>query len=467
MGNQGSINLPTDDHIMKMIMDAPAKIDLIKKDATEKLKKNMENGFNPSYLDDQGNTLLTLACLSGSETQANMFINMLKSEDLRVGHVNGMGATALELALIGKMNKTCVLLIDKYGEECNFDHVAPNGCTAFSLALQLSNLDIANKLHKEYKCKYNKASSDGSTPLYYACKFKDPQLSIEITEKLGNEFKPDVVCKTHNESLLAVACRGKKKKVINKLLEYDNCFPGMKSNKNDTPLLWLCYHNMPDEAIKLLNKFGTKCNIDVVDHDSDGHTSLMYACKFNMVEVVKKLLELGCNTSYASPRYGVTAFEISCIEGNDTTDILLEHGDLNLDHVNENGLDALLHCFAQKKYKTAKKLINKQDTVKKERLDYYTAATSIILKDDEEELALMVVEKYLTPEYALSLLNICSRQHKKVINKILNKVAVYTTEKMVELEVIERKDKNYQNLINAYKKTIGLNVATPDMSIDI
>lgn len=112
--------------------------------------KSVVNSF-----DDNGSSMLILACYRGNQDVATFLIN--NQADLNYVSKNGT-------ALMACVMKNQFQLVDQlFDKSVNLDLTDGNGITALMLAVQFKNVEMVKKLvkagaNKEIKCKQNKTA---------------------------------------------------------------------------------------------------------------------------------------------------------------------------------------------------------------------------------------------------------------------------------------------------------------------
>jgi ankyrin repeat protein len=130
--------------------------DLARKGSLSEIKLLFEKDKSiVNAIDDNGSSMLILACYRGNQEVANFLIN--NKADLNYISKNGT-------ALMACVMKNEFQLVDELiKKSVNLDLTDANGITALMLAVQFKNVEMVKKLvkagaSKEIKCKQNKTA---------------------------------------------------------------------------------------------------------------------------------------------------------------------------------------------------------------------------------------------------------------------------------------------------------------------
>ena len=244
---------------------------------------------DPEIRDEQGNTLLHIACQKGSDVNC-------QAKDV---------STPLHYA-------------------CYFTY-------------QGESLDIAKYLITEQQCDVNVQNKDGDSPLHIACYFK----AFDIIEFLLQQRCDTTVRNKKGQSpqtlslnedgdlLLHIACQWRDVDIVRYLLCEQHCEVNVRNANGDTPLHIACYQKSL-EIIKFLlrqrcdtrirNKRGQSPQTILFNEDSD--LLLHIACRWGDVDIVRYLVcEQQCDVN-AQNEDGDSPLLIACCNNFKVLDII-------------------------------------------------------------------------------------------------------------------------------------------------
>ena len=140
------------------------------------------------------------------------------------------------------------------------------------------------------------------------------------------------------------------------------------------------------------------------DHDREGHTVLMKACKFGDLDLATKILEDGANINAKETRYGYSAIHYAIGSKNiELVKLLIRKGaDLSSEdrHNRSNGFDKLL-------------------------LHYLVIANSSNVKDEEKEEWFLLLNETLKA--------IPESDKNKILNSLMSQACAFANKKVVEM----------------------------------
>lgn len=335
---------------------------------TEVVERMLEMNVNYNTVASYGNTGLILACENQHEEIALKLLNL---PDIDINKINHDGYNAFYYACENDM----ISIIEKMLEiGVDYNQIFPNKKNALNMMCKNKNATIALKLlsmpnidlnlvdqrgtsalihcylrensfdlnwHKMNEVvdkmlvmgvNCNQQTVSGYTALLAACKYRGepeilklldcPNINISQTMQMYGEDEP--------HDIFYYACQNNMIQVVKKLL------PSYDITGNQKPLL-SAYNNANSEIVLLIideimkrTEIIDSDNSDNIDHDWDqidkimnqvdkgGYSLLMIACISNMIQVVDKMLSMGCDHNYVNPQTGKTALIIACENDHET-----------------------------------------------------------------------------------------------------------------------------------------------------
>jgi len=201
-----------------------------------------DNIINPSYVDDNEDTLLLLACYNKLYKVIHKLLSTYKDK-CKVEQIGSNSDTILlNLCRDGKYDLVSIL-IALCGDKCKPEYVGIDGMTALMVTTfnNKSYIPILIETFRD-KCNPIATTNENHTVFYYLCSLGYEKLALKMLNKFGNDCKPDLLTK-----------------------------------KNNSPFKYTCINNMNELALELLNKY----NINSYDKDC-----LKHAINNNMTEVI-------------------------------------------------------------------------------------------------------------------------------------------------------------------------------------
>jgi ankyrin repeat protein len=223
-----------------------------------------------------------------------------------VNNVNAFGC-----ACKSNMPKVALKLMQLGAEPITF---TSNGYSALIWACEHGMIDVARALlEPKYQkvVQINKQTVYGCTALNKACRNNMPKVALKLLQ-LGCNPNENYRYADGSTSLIW-ACRNGMGEVVHALLEtnYRNAVHvNHKNRKKCSAFGWSCKNSMPTVSLKLLRLGAMPTKLK----SYSGNTSLMWACRHNMVRVSQVLLR---------PEYREV---------------------VQIDHTNENGNSALVYA---------------------------------------------------------------------------------------------------------------------------
>lgn len=274
-----SLQINTEKPKMYNTKNPDSFLDAVVKNNSYKIRKSLQNGFNPNYI--------------------------FKKYKF---------ATALIIASeIG--NIEIVKLLLEYGADTDIQ--TENRVTALISAIANDHIEIV-KLLLEYGADTNVQDEDGWVPLMSATEIGN----IEIV-KLLLEYRADINIKTKNGgTALIIASQNGYIEVVKLLLEH-SADTNVQDENEVTPLMFAS-SNGYIEIVKLLLEY----NVDTNVQGENGVTALMFASQNGYIEIVKLLLEHNVDTNIQAEN-GATALMLASKNGHiDLVKLLSEYESL-------------------------------------------------------------------------------------------------------------------------------------------
>jgi ankyrin repeat protein len=215
--------------------------------------------------------------------------------------------------------------------------------TAISIAVEFSNLSIISLLLQNMSHEILIQDTWGNSALHKACIRNNDEL--EILKLLLNKLNFEIPIPLYY-SLVVLACKNKKTSIIqyiieyfdfdiNTLLEYKRFYSDTVFSSK-TVLMFACKYNIP-ELVSFCIVRGADVNIT----SSSGKTALFYACYTNNDEIISLLLDKGANLDILDFN-GASALSIACsTQYIKNVSLLLEHN-ANIEHIDRYGNSPLL-----------------------------------------------------------------------------------------------------------------------------
>ena len=172
---------------------------------------------------------------------------LIKQKHIKINATDEFNKTALIYSCEYEFEKIALELIGR--EDCKINIPDENGKTALIHACELKLDKIASALIGRKDCKINIRDENGKTALIHACELKLDKIALELIEKDDSK--------------------------INEIDVY-------KKNA----LMYASEYELENIALILIDK-GSNLTLQ----DEYGISTLMYACQWNMVNIVKKIKE--------------------------------------------------------------------------------------------------------------------------------------------------------------------------------
>jgi len=151
-------------------------------------------------------------------------------------------------------------------------------------------------------------TSDGGSALLFACVHDMAQLALAILNRTGgaeaeNVFVPD------GQTAFLGACKNGMKEVAMRLLHQGHALPEVINRKGESALLLACSQKkMTDVAMAMIPLLVASGHADVIGHaNSEGETALLWACYNNKEELALRLIETQHANLAQSNQLGDTA----------------------------------------------------------------------------------------------------------------------------------------------------------------
>jgi ankyrin repeat protein len=268
-----------------------------------KLLDNMDIDVNYANINKENKTALIMSCENGLSF-VDVTMKLLDQYDIFVNCKTSDGKTPFSIACEHKLSNIALKLLDNKNIDLNF--IDANGNNLFMIACENELEDVALKL-------FNKLYSFENN-INYTNMIGKTSLTIAFEHKLWNIVRMLLECKDikimfNNEfecKYLLAACYNKIEDIAMKLLEFKNVHHSFAicDNNNCTPLIFACSNKLNIIAIKILsfdinknkneneneNENQDNIIIDVNHKTKFGNTALILACKHNLCDVIEQLL---------------------------------------------------------------------------------------------------------------------------------------------------------------------------------
>lgn len=269
----------------------------------------IEKGADVNTKNKFGKTPLIVACECGNSNITELLIDKGANLDIR----DPKGQTPLIIAIEKKLNNIINLLIDG---GANLDIQNPIGETALTIAIAEKMISVAVKLI-ESNANVNIADNTNKTPLMYASEI-DLYEVAELLLKKGANIDIQAKCNYSDgpaDTALALACSYGCHKVVELLIK-NGANLNLQDNDGTTPLMWVAKRMNPkkEESYILpvisrleINKTDCDCEKSIllllVEHGADvnirdesGKMALDYALKIENIDpIVITALKGGSN----------------------------------------------------------------------------------------------------------------------------------------------------------------------------
>lgn len=268
----------------------------------------VDRGCNLSLKDDDGDSVLHMACMSGN---LDIVKYLLSRDDIDLDKRGKYGDTAVMVAALNGHRKSFDLLVSK---GCMLSLQSENGDTILHMACIGGNTSITKKLLDKSEEHINGRGQHGKTPVMVAAEKGD----IEM---------------------------------FNVLVEHD-CDLSIRDDDNNSVLHVACFAGNATLVKQIISRryFG----VDVRGYL--GRTAAMIAVAQGQREVFDVLIEEGCDLSLEDEN-GLTAVHYACIYQNvDFVDYVLSH-EFVMDHKNSNSETPLATAARFGNWEVCKNLI--------------------------------------------------------------------------------------------------------------
>ena len=241
-----------------------------------------EFDLDPLSVDDDGNTLLHMACRGGHEELARLLIT---NYNCPVDVKNEDNETPLHIACLSGHSNIVRMLVSEFKADAT--QRDDNNDTAVSKAAEGGHVETVRALITELGCSPKVTGYHGRSLLHEACWSG----SIKLAEMLIIEFSLDIFLADDNgDTPLHMACWGGHEELARLLITKYNCPVDVKSNIQETPLHCACSSGHSSIVRMLISEF--KADATQRDHNND--TAVSKAAEGGHVATVRALItELG------------------------------------------------------------------------------------------------------------------------------------------------------------------------------
>ncbi len=269
------------------------------------LKLLEKPNLNLSFVDKKSNNALILCC---ERKLSDLALKILEKDRFGLyNHINSEGANALIIACNNRLEEVTIALLKKSDIDYNFVY---DRCHIFILVCNIGTEQVIDEFLKKPDLKYNSiCEKTGKNALLMCCHRKN-----ENTAKKLITFADMDINHIDNEGNNAFyyACRQNMVDVATMMLgisripiDYNNA---KKNNVGHTPLIEVCKKRCSDLAMQILNKPDTDIWSHTLSHKT---TAFIMACKYGMIDVVKKMLEMKVDYNHVNA-LGNTALIYAC-----------------------------------------------------------------------------------------------------------------------------------------------------------
>lgn len=428
----------------------------------------ISEGANINDTDYGYNTLLMNAVLLGKYEFTKL---LLSDKNIDINKKNKNGYTAITIGLFKMEDKTdrikiCELLLKK---KVDLELVNKDGYTPLCLASKLGDNEAVKlllKFEKRHKY-YNHLSFTNTTPLIEASIYDNLEIVKLLLEKNNNPGlyykdnygycaflhasknsnleivklllrKKNIIAKNYyNENALILSIRNNNRNVTKFLLQNKKIDVNIIVDNLYNPINLCCKYGYLEE-LEILIKMGAdinyvnssnytgfmyacmsgnleivklllKNNVDIDNFSNDGKNGFILACIAGNIEVVKLLLEIDSKIVDRTGKYNTTPFMHSCIHNQvEVGKLLIACSGIDINKTDIYGSTALIYAAGYRNVEIVKLLLenNVDVNIKNNQGD---DAMTTSLKNCNEEIALLLFDKYECNNYEKLLLSCCSK----------------------------------------------------------
>lgn len=270
--------------------------------------KNTNLVIDPNILNEKGQTLLHVACMYDNPECIQILVKAQSAVTVNDKWYN----TPLHIACKyeNPLNVRELLKVVK-----DVDLLNNNGWTPLHMACERGNTESV-RLLIQAGATINIQNDYKQTALHKACWAGYDGCVLELLRSGAN---PDL-CDQDGKTPLHLAVFAKSLKCVRHLIDH-HADLNIVDHKGHTPLYESCLYYTPEVTISLI----LKSNLDV--QTNYGETVLHYACRNNMKELVRLLLQAGADASLKNNN-GVTALRIAEIHKYDEIIQLIKDYDI-------------------------------------------------------------------------------------------------------------------------------------------
>ena len=278
-------------------------------------------------------TPLTIAAERGHDEM----LKLLLQYGAQINGYTIYGITALHRA-VHNNHESCINLLLSHDADCNAADAT--GATPINYAAEqigYSNLSLLLKHCKEPKL--NHTSGDNTNPLKFAVEPNDQE---KVKLLLEYNADPNIKDKSRRTPLHFACFHGYVQ--IAEILILAGANPNYKDSYAISPLI-NAINQCNENCVSLLISHDANVNLGV-NYKFDRKIAIMHAAKTNNLNIIKLLVEAGCNLNKPG-HCGETSLHIAAKHGGEATiEYLLIHG-ANPNMTDDNGLTALFHVIKQ------------------------------------------------------------------------------------------------------------------------
>ena len=187
-----------------------------------KIIDKFKEDIDPTIVNDDGNTILMLACNIGFSKVALKLIEIYEDKCLP-NNINKVGTTALILACYKSSSKVPLKLIREFGDKCVPEQIDENICTALMWACSTYLYEVAFELIDRfgYKCIPDQIDRYGRTALMMACINGLSGVALKLIDTFEDKCLPNQI-NDSGKTALSIAKKNNMVELVSKLEKLKN-----------------------------------------------------------------------------------------------------------------------------------------------------------------------------------------------------------------------------------------------------
>ncbi|XP_071097462.1 serine/threonine-protein phosphatase 6 regulatory ankyrin repeat subunit A-like [Haliotis cracherodii] len=286
----------------------------------------VSKGCNLSVVDDVGNNILHVACISDNV----QIVDYLISHDIANIEIRGQyGRTAVMAAAANGHQKVLDLLVSK---GCNLSVVDDVGNNILHVACISDNVQIVDYLISHDIANIESRGQYGRTAVMVAAALGKKAFDLLVSKGCNLSVVDD-----NGDNILHAACLSDNVQIVDYLISHDIADIESRGQYGRTAVM-VAAANGHQKVLDLLVSKG--CILSVVDDDGDN--ILHVACLSDNVQIVDYLISHDIADIESRGQYGRTAVMVAAAEGKKKAFDLLVSKGCNLSVVDDDG-DNILH----------------------------------------------------------------------------------------------------------------------------